>query len=100
MGYHIQQNIAYPLDNCIRFLAFVKSITNARVHSDDIVNVPENLLEEVESSILRDDIRALKRTNPGLEEKARLIQTKTEKNELASRTSRRYSISRTKSRSV
>ena len=65
-GYHVEKNVANSLNNSVRLLALVQRIAKLGVDSDDVVYVPEDLLEEVETAVLRNNVGFLQRRYPDL----------------------------------
>lgn len=47
MGHRIQKNVANALDDRVLLLSLVQRVTQASVHSYDIVYIPEDLFQEV-----------------------------------------------------
>jgi len=101
---NINEDISDALDNGVCLLALIQGIAQARVYGDNLLNVPENLLDKVSTSLGRDDVVVFKVADPHLWKRGAInggvgeyqVGSKTERE----RTSRRYSMSRTKSLSV
>ena len=66
MGHGVQQNVPNAFHHRIRLLALVQRITQSSVDGDDVVNVPEYLLQEVSATWLWDDILILQPVDPSL----------------------------------
>ena len=52
----LEQHVPDPLDDGVRLLPLVERVAQPRVHRDDVVDVPEDLLEEVLPSFFGDDV--------------------------------------------
>lgn len=53
MGNRIKKDVTDLFDNRVGFLAFIQSIAQSYVYSNDVVDVPEHLFEKVRASIFR-----------------------------------------------
>ena len=92
----LEQDVADLLDDSVRLLPLVEGVPQARVDGDDVEDVPEDLLEELRPSLDGDDVRVLQALDPELQG---VFSREGDERSMA-RTSRKYSMSRTKSRSV
>lgn len=61
-----EQHVANLLDDSVRLLSLVERIPQARIDSNDVLDIPEHLLEEVFPSSFLDDLRLLERFLPQL----------------------------------
>jgi hypothetical protein len=93
----VTEDVGDSFDDSVRLLTLVQCVAQARVDCDHVVDVPEYLLDEVCAAVFRYDIRCTERRYPKL--MYALISMHTV-NEIRTHTSRKYSMSRTKSRSV
>jgi hypothetical protein len=66
MRHGVQQDVADALDDRVLLLALVQRVAQACVDGDDVVDIPEDLLEEVGASAGGDDVRLFERVDPGL----------------------------------
>lgn len=64
---HLQKDVAYALDDSILLLSLNQRITKARAHRDDVVDIPEHLLQEVRPPGRRDDILIDQAFDPDLQ---------------------------------
>ena len=96
MRNHLEKDISNLFDDVSGFLTFVEQFRESNIDGVDFEDVPEDLGDEIFSSCFGNDIRRPQRFNPRL--LSRCQQRTSTIEELL--TSRRYSISRTKSRSV
>ena len=64
----IKQNVANFLDDCVRLLPLVERVAEACVDTDDIVDVPEYLRQEILTALLGDDIGCLEGLDPDVAE--------------------------------
>lgn len=92
----VEEEVSNTVDDGVRLLALVERVPQSRVDSYNIVYVPKHLLDKVGTAILRDDVLCAERSDPYL----RVFISTRSRRGLRERTSRRYSMSRTKSRSV
>ena len=66
MGHSIQKNVTNAFHHCIRLLPFIECITQSSVDSNDVVNVPENLFQEVGPTRLRNYVLIFEANDPSL----------------------------------
>ena len=66
LWHNLKENIAYLLNDRERLLALVECLTKLRIDCNDVVNIPEDLLEEVKPPVLRNDVCLFQRRYPGL----------------------------------
>lgn len=92
----VEENIRYSLDDGVRLLTLVKRVAQTGVDGDDVVNVPKDLLDKVSATVFGNDVRRAERGYPNLCP----YQCGPNKQASEQHTSRKYSMSRTKSRSV
>jgi hypothetical protein len=65
-GHYIEEDVGNTLDDGVRFLALIESVPQARVDPNDILNVPEYLLDEVRTALLRYGVLCTERAHPHL----------------------------------
>ena len=62
----IEEDVRNTLDDSVRLLALIERVPQARVDSDDIVDVPEYLFNKVGAAMLGYDVLRAEGTDPHL----------------------------------
>lgn len=65
-GHNINEDISDALDNGVCLLALIQGIAQARVYADNLLDVPEDLLDKVSSSLGGDDVVVFEVADPHL----------------------------------
>ena len=62
----VKEYVSNTIDDGVQLLALIERVPQARVDSDDIMNIPKYLLDKVGATRLRYYVLCAKRTDPHL----------------------------------